>query len=106
MENRWSPRTAAHFEVKVTQPGQRAFRARARDVSLGGLFLMDFDNLLQSDTIVDIDFALRSAGETVRHHMPAQVVHVSEYGAGLMFCNFDAHAMKSMRAMLYGASPP
>ena len=103
MENRWSLRTAAHFEVRVTPPGRCPFRGRAYDISLGGLFVTNVDNLLEPDSVVEIDFDLQKDGETVRHRMPAQVVHVSEFGAGLMFCNFDAREVKAMRTMLYGA---
>ncbi len=102
MENRWSPRTTSRCEVTVRPPGQRPFQARARDISLGGMFLADVRNLPVPDTVVELDFMLSRGADTVRHRIPAQIVHVSEDGAGLMFCNFDAPSVTSMRKMLYG----
>ncbi|MHB8455022.1 MAG: PilZ domain-containing protein [Acidiferrobacterales bacterium] len=102
MENRWSPRTASRCEVTVRPPGQRPYQARARDISLGGLFLADVRNFPVPDTVVELDFTLSSGADSAHHRIPAQIVHVSEDGAGLMFCNFDASSVSSMRNMLYG----
>jgi len=67
------------------------------------MFLMNVDNGPPPDTVVEIDFTLRSGEDAVHHRLPAQIVHVSADGAGLMFCDFDAHTVRSMRAMLYGS---
>ena len=100
MENRWVKRTPIDCEVNLQSSRGVTCQAHARNISLGGMYVTASTQELPVDSLVDLDFTLYVHGKVSHHHIPAQVVHESEEGAGIMFCDFDPAAMRSMRRML------
>ncbi len=102
MENRWVQRQPTDCEVIMESPQTGQIYAHARDISLGGMFLV---TVTDTDTpplesLVDLEFTLQRAGLSVHHHLTGQVVHVSAEGIGVMFCDFDSGTLRSMRKTL------
>lgn len=100
MENRWAQRQPTDCEVILKTPEAGQIRARAQNISLGGMFLVTDTESLSIESLVDLDFTLLDANLAVHHHLPGQVVHASGEGMGVMFCDFDPATLSSMRKTL------
>lgn len=102
MENRWVQRQPTDCEVVLESQSTGPIHTRARDISLGGMFLVTGLDTPPVDSLVDLDFTLRRAGLGAHHHLVGQVVHASAQGIGVMFCDFDSGTLRSMRKILSG----
>lgn len=100
MENRWVQRQPADCEVVVESPQIGKIHMQARDISLGGMFLVTDANAPPLEGLVDLDFTLQRAGLRVHHHLTGQVVHANVEGIGVMFCDYDSGTLRSMRKIL------
>jgi c-di-GMP-binding flagellar brake protein YcgR len=100
MENRWVQRQPTDCEVILETPEAGQIRARARNISLGGMFLVTDTETPPIESLVDLDFTLLNADLAVHHHLPGQVVHTSGEGVGVMFCDFNPATLSSMRKTL------
>jgi len=101
MEQRWSLRKPATFEVQVSHKCYPVVRGRSRNISLEGLFIETGIVILPVGCCIDVEFELMTGGaaETVR--MPAVVVHRTEDGCGIAFHAFKTHVFRSIERMLY-----
>lgn len=102
MENRWVQRQPADCKVVVESPKIGKIHTQARDISLGGMFLVTDTSKLPIEGLVDLDFTLQRSGLPVHHRLTGQVVHASPEGIGVMFCDFDSGTLRSMRKTLAG----
>jgi hypothetical protein len=100
MENRWVQRQPADCEVVIDSPLTGQIHTHARDISLGGMFLVTDTDTPPLESLVDLEFTLQSAGLRVHHHLTGQVVHANAEGIGVMFCDFDSGTLRSMRQTL------
>ena len=100
MENRWVQRQPTDCEVVMKSPQTGQIHAHARDISLGGMFLLTDTDAPPLESLVDLEFTLHRAGLRVHHQMTGQVVHVNDEGVGVMFCDFDSGTLRSMRKTL------
>ena len=100
MENRWVQRQPTDCEVVMKSPQTGQIHAHARDISLGGMFLLTDTDAPPLESLVDLEFTLHRAGLRVHHQMTGQVVHVNDEGVGVMFCDSDSGTLRSMRKTL------
>ena len=100
MENRWVQRQLADCAVMLESPLTGQIQVHARDISLGGMFLVTDTDAPPLESLVELEFTLERAGLSVRHHMTGQVVHSNAEGIGVMFCDYDSGTMRSMRKTL------
>jgi hypothetical protein len=100
MENRWVQRQPTDCEVVIESPQTGQIHAYARDISLGGMFLVTDTDTPPLESLVDLEFTLHRAGLSVHHQMTGQVVHINAEGIGVMFCDFDSGTLRSMRKTL------
>jgi len=81
VERRYSKRCAVHFPVAIRYREGRPFPAKARDLSLEGMFLEVGSLILPRGTLVDLEFS--TAGRSWR--IAVLVVHMGARGIGVMF---------------------
>jgi hypothetical protein len=103
MEHRWTERQPADCSVVLELPRGGQVLAYARNISLGGMFVVSNTAPPPLESLVDLEFTLTRDGKAQHHHLPGQIVHVSEDGIGVMFCDFDATTVRHMRDILQSA---
>jgi len=108
MDRRWSERRPVEVEVEVyccgRQPTRRLLRARTRDLSFGGAFLLTDDRELPRYREVLLRFRCASqAGRqdeggycTVRGH----AVYHTEEGVAVRFDRIDLEVVRTLRDLL------
>jgi hypothetical protein len=101
MEQRWSLRKPATFEVQVSHKCYPVVRGRSRNISLEGLFIETGIVILPVGCCIDVEFGLMTGGVVERVRMPAVVVHRAEDGCGIAFHAFNTHVFRSIERMLY-----
>ncbi len=104
-QQRWSARLPVTLEVALydlsAQPvGARPLLMRARNISVGGMFI-ETDTPLPPDTTVVLAFGLRLKDQQPYYRLPATVVHVAPDGMGMMFNSFDRELVNSLRRILH-----
>ncbi len=111
MDRRWSERRPVEVEVEVyccgRQPTRRLLRARTRDLSFGGAFLLTDDRELPRYREVLLRFPCRTgpgrqpqeAHCTVRGHA---VYHTDE-GVAVRFDRIDLEVVRALRDLLRDA---
>ncbi len=100
MEQRWSPRTRADLDVDLSFRGEILSNCKVRDIGMGGLFI-EVKKEFPRDTVVELKFKLKSAGQDTRHRLRATVARSSDNGLGMMFCDFDAGTFRSLQEVLH-----
>jgi hypothetical protein len=76
--------------------------ATMRDVSLNGMFVETVPTVLPLNVPVSVVFSLPSDKRGDDYCLQAMIVRHTSTGAGIMFLDPDASALRSMRAKLYG----
>ena len=102
MEHRCSSRRPIAVDVVVECPRIGLVRAAMRDISLGGLFIETETVILPLDAPVSVVFDLPGGERDGGYCLRAMIVRHAPAGAGLMFLEPDADAVRSMRDTLYG----
>jgi len=100
MEQRWSPRTQADLGVDLSFHGEIVSGCKVRDIGMAGLFV-EIDKEFPKDTVVDLKFKIKTAGQDTMHRLRATVARACDSGLGLMFCDFDAGTFRSLQEVLH-----
>ncbi len=102
MEHRWSARKQVPGSVVVECPRVGLVRAVLRDVSLGGMFIETNSAVLPLNAPVSVVFDLTAKNHRGGYCLQGMVVRHKSNGAGIMFLDPEAEALRSMRESLYG----
>ncbi len=100
MEQRWSPRTRADLDVDLSFHGEIVTGCKVKDIGMGGVFL-EVEKAFPRDTVVELKFKIRAAGQDTKHRIRATVARINDVGLGMMFCDFDAGAFRSLQEVLH-----
>ncbi len=110
MDRRWSERRPVEMEVEVfccgREPSRRVLRARTRDVSFGGMFLLTDEPELPAYREVLLRFPCkgrRGAPDgycTVRGH----AVYRTSEGVAVRFDRIDLEVVRTLRDLLREAA--
>jgi len=100
MEQRWSPRTRADLDVDLSFHGEVVSGCKVRDIGMGGLFI-EVQKVFPRDTVVELKFKIRAAGQDTKHRIRATVARACDGGLGMMFCDFDAGTFRSLQEVLH-----
>ena len=102
IEQRWNERRRVHFDVDIVSSGQPAQQATCRDLGFGGLFVETDPQALSLNEGLDIDLNLRPGAVAGTEHfrLPARVVRLNAYGAGLMFSGLRIENIRALRDVL------
>jgi len=99
IEQRWSQRRSASLDVDVVKDSSLLARCRARDVSLGGVFLEIDENIIDKCQDVELIFTLAKS-EAAQHKLKARTVRVAADGIGLMFKDFDTNSFRALQEIM------
>ena len=107
MERRWTTRTEINVGLEITSLGKVIPNCEAKDIGLGGAYVLTKGSDLNEGSDVELNFKLDSQGEGSEHVIRAKVVRLYEDGVGLMFKDFDAVAFRVLQKVIktYGAAP-
>lgn len=104
VENRWDRRLSVDIPVELHQSLVRARRARLRDVSGGGVFVVT-DAPLRQGSVVDVRVPLPGRAWAGVLRFRALVIWVDGRGAGLMFCQDDDITYRLLTGYAHAAVP-
>lgn len=96
MDSRKSSRKPLRQYVNLESARIGPVSARSRDVSLGGMFVETGALMLPPNADVAVSFNLRHSGGQEAFHFLATVVRRVPEGAGLMFLQMDADAIRTL----------
>lgn len=85
MEHRWHPREMVDISVTLFHEGLPVSCGRAYNLSATGLFLTPTVNEVNLNAPVELEFTVNNRYGLQRFRIPAQVMHQSAEGTGLMF---------------------
>ena len=107
MERRWTTRTEINVGLEITSSGKVISNCEAKDIGLGGAYILTKGSNLNEGSDVELNFKLDSQDEGSEHVIRAKVVRLYKDGAGLMFKDFDAVAFRVLQKVIktYGAAP-
>jgi hypothetical protein len=101
-ERRYSARHALDLPVYIRYRKRRFLGARARAISVGGMFLEVRSLTLPNGTLIDLEFS--RLGKDWR--VPAIVIHGSGRGLGVMFREPQPTLFQEMLSTADAALPP
>lgn len=111
MERRWSERRPVEMEVEVYCCGGKApagpvLRARTRDVSFGGMFLLTDAPDLPTYREVLVRFPCKGRGDTSAGHCTVRghAVYRTSEGVALRFDRVDLEVVRTLRDLLREAA--
>jgi hypothetical protein len=94
-------RAGVELEVGLIGPDRTLSGLRARNISLGGVFLESADSVpLAPGTEVSLVFGPREPASG--HRFSARVVHANGQGVGLIFCDFSLEDFARLQRILDG----
>ena len=102
MEHRWSRRKPLDLEVRVNSD-EGTLCTRTRDVSLEGMFLRGPVNVLEKNSLVDLEFRLGKKSSAKVYRIKAYIVRYADDGVGVMFLEFVVDTFRYFERLLYAA---
>jgi hypothetical protein len=103
LEHRWSTRKPVSLNAVVFHRPLGLIQVTVQDISLEGAFIRCAAVKLPHQAIVELSFALDTAGKQTIYQMQAMVIHHARNGYGLMFKNFKLEAFRALKDLLYAA---
>lgn len=100
MEHRWSMRKPITNNVMLKGTPFGVIQVRAKDISLGGMYVDTGKKPLHVNATVDLAFMDTADGEQQVCVVPAVVVRTTAEGAGLMFHRFAPSTFHMLGSML------
>lgn len=103
-DHRWSTRRPVDLDVTLQSDGHKPIVGRAHDISIGGMFVKTEAHqpiTLTTDSSVILGFSMDHDEGTMHYRVPARVVRIALDGAGLMFEDYDAATLRSLRKVLH-----
>jgi len=102
MDQRWNPRQPLVLDLTLHHNGQMPLAAVTRDVSICGTFVVTTTPIKPAlNSQVYVVFTHRADGMPSRYRLPARVIRLEQDGAGLMFSDFSADTIQTLRKILY-----
>ncbi len=99
IEQRWSQRRSTSLDVDVVKDSNLLVHCRARDVSLGGVFLEIDEQKVGKCQDVELIFTLAKSG-AAQHKLKARTVRIASDGIGLMFKDFDTNSFRALQEIM------
>lgn len=107
IEHRRGQRVSVEVAIGVNLPGRPLLRARSRDISTRGIFIVLPVEALALHMRVELALAFRDGEVTRIRRVTAMVVRLSDDGAGLMFAARSARVIgELMTACRVNGLPP
>lgn len=106
MEHRWHQRGEVDFNVVIYSDGLPVACGRAHNLSASGLLVQPGATLIDINAPVELECAVKGRQGAQRVRIPAQVVHQSEQGTGVMFQTQRPDVQRSLNTMLMTFLPP
>lgn len=100
MERRWTTRTKVALPVEVACEGGATLHCMTEDIGLGGVFVRAPREAVATGQHVELKFSLPANAAPEEHRLRAKVVRANDIGVGLMFCDFDATAFRSLQRVM------
>ena len=103
LEHRWSARKPVRLNAVILYRPLGLIQVTIQDIGLEGAFIRCESIKLPYQAIVEMSFALESAGKQTIYQMQAMVLHHARNGYGLMFKDFKLEAFRALKDLLYAA---
>lgn len=100
MERRWTTRTNVALAVDLSCEGSETLRCATENIGLGGVFVRASGRTMAPGQNVELTFSLAANPVPEQHRLRAKVVRSTDLGIGLMFCDFDATAFRSLQRVM------
>lgn len=100
MEHRWSMRKPIANSVMLKGTPFGVIQVRAKDISLGGMYVDTGKKPLNINASVDLAFTVTEESERKVCVVPAVVVRTTDEGAGLMFHRFAPSTFRLLGSLL------
>lgn len=100
MERRWTTRTKVALAVDLACEGGETLRCTTDNIGLGGVFVRAPGRAMVTGQNVELTFSLAANPTPEQHRLRAKVVRSTDAGIGLMFCDFDATAFRSLQRVM------
>lgn len=100
MEHRWSMRKPITSSVLLKGTPFGVIQVRAKDISLGGMYIDTGRKPLHVNATVDLAFMDAEESEQQVCVVPAVVVRATDEGAGLMFQRFAPSTFRLLGSLL------
>lgn len=100
MEHRWHQRGEVDFNVVIYSDGLPVACGRAHNLSASGLLVQPGATLIDINAPVELECTVKGRHGVRRLRIPAQVVHQSEQGTGVMFQTQRPEAQRTVNTML------
>ncbi len=99
-ERRGNIRIESNLDVALYYNSLVLLSCRARDISLGGVFVDTGGQLLPQSTKIDVRFDASVDGQYRYHQLQAEVMHIKDQGVGLKFEHADFPSIASVVSMV------
>ena len=103
-DRRWNARVPCIINVALYYGGLGLLPCQTRNISLDGMFVETGRIMLSPESPVEVVFS-RPAGKTIRQQrLCAQIIRITNTGAGIMFNNIDMAAYQFLQKMITSIS--
>jgi hypothetical protein len=103
VEHRWSNRKEVTLDIHLYYPPVGMVIGKTRNISLEGMFVELKGITIPPLVRLEVSFSTAANGRQIEHRLPAQVIHSSEGGVGLMLQHAGHGAFGALRYMLNAA---
>ncbi|MES9870915.1 MAG: PilZ domain-containing protein [Sedimenticola sp.] len=102
MEHRCSPRKPVSMDVVLKYRGLGLVRGQTEDVGVGGMFVKTGRIRLPVNAVLDVSVIMEGARGMSPFRTECIVVHTTDGGVGLMFCDLDESCHGLLHDLVYG----